>query len=138
MSNVSKVINVSVVLFVFARFVLAIGEAGNFPAAIKTTAEYFPKKDRAYATSIFNSGATIGALAAPITIPVIASHFGWEMAFIIIGALGFVWIFFWKFMYKKPHEHYKVNSAELEYINQDDSSDDDKNNCKRKSKNIIC
>ncbi|MBN2597844.1 MAG: MFS transporter [Marinifilaceae bacterium] len=125
-SNVSKVINVSVVLFVFARFVLAIGEAGNFPAAIKTTAEYFPKKDRAYATSIFNAGATIGALAAPITIPVIASHFGWEMAFIIIGALGFVWIFFWKFMYKKPHEHYRVNSAELEYINQDDSSDDDK------------
>ncbi|MUP37306.1 MFS transporter [Labilibaculum euxinus] len=125
-SNVSKVINVSVVLFVFARFVLAIGEAGNFPAAIKTTAEYFPKKDRAYATSIFNAGATVGALAAPITIPVIASHFGWEMAFIIIGALGFVWIFFWKFMYKKPHEHSKVNPAELAYINQDDSSDDDK------------
>ncbi|PKQ66484.1 MFS transporter [Labilibaculum manganireducens] len=125
-SNVSKIINVSVVLFVFARFVLAIGEAGNFPAAIKTTAEYFPKKDRAYATSIFNAGATVGALAAPITIPVIASHFGWEMAFIIIGALGFVWIFFWKFMYKKPHEHNKVNPAELAYINQDDSSDDDK------------
>jgi len=124
-SNVSKVINVSVVLFVFARFVLAIGEAGNFPAAIKTTAEYFPKKDRAYATSIFNAGATVGALAAPLTIPVIASHFGWEMAFIIIGALGFVWIFFWRFMYKKPHEQSKVNTAELEYINQDSSSDDD-------------
>jgi ACS family hexuronate transporter-like MFS transporter len=118
--NVSRVINVSVVMFIFARFVLAIGEAGNFPAAIKATAEYFPKKDRAYATSIFNAGATVGALAAPITIPVIASHFGWEMAFIIIGALGFIWMGFWQFMYKKPHEHPKVNEAELEYIHQDD------------------
>ena len=66
------IVNVSVTLFVFARFVLAIGEAGNFPAAIKATAEYFPKKDRAYATSIFNAGATVGALAAPVSIPLIA------------------------------------------------------------------
>ncbi|WP_421918726.1 MFS transporter [Marinifilum sp.] len=126
--NVSKVINVSVVLFIFARFVLAIGEAGNFPAAIKTTAEYFPKKDRAYATSIFNAGATVGALAAPISIPIIASHFGWEMSFIIIGALGFIWMFFWQFMYKKPHEHPKVNQAELEYINQDSSNNNTESN----------
>lgn len=123
--NVSKVINVSVVLFICARFVLAIGEAGNFPAAIKTTAEYFPKKDRAYATSIFNAGATVGALAAPLTIPVIASHFGWEMSFIIIGGLGFIWMFFWQFMYKKPHEHRKVNEAELTYINQDSNIDNE-------------
>ncbi|MCU4177825.1 MFS transporter [Carboxylicivirga sp. N1Y90] len=121
-SNVSKVINVSVVMFVFARFVLAIGEAGNFPAAIKATAEYFPKKDRAYATSIFNAGATVGALAAPLSIPVIASHFGWEMAFIIIGALGFIWMGFWQFMYKKPNQHPKVNKVELDYIHQDDNS----------------
>ncbi|MCW3804898.1 MFS transporter [Plebeiibacterium marinum] len=121
--NISKVINVSVVLFIFARLVLAIGEAGNFPAAIKTTAEYFPKKDRAYATSIFNAGATVGALAAPITIPLIASKFGWEMAFIIIGALGFIWMGFWQFMYKKPHEHPKVNKAELDYINQDQAEE---------------
>ncbi len=120
--NVSRVINVSVVMFIFARFVLAIGEAGNFPAAIKATAEYFPKKDRAYATSIFNAGATIGALAAPLSIPVIASHYGWEMAFIIIGALGFIWMGFWQFMYKKPHQHPKVNKAELNYINQDEDS----------------
>ncbi len=122
--NVARVMNVSVVLFIFARFVLAIGEAGNFPAAIKTTAEYFPKKDRAYATSIFNAGATVGALGAPLTIPVIASHFGWEMAFIIIGALGFVWMGFWEFMYKKPTEHPKVNEAELAYINQDHDEND--------------
>jgi Sugar phosphate permease len=99
-NNVGLVISVSVNLFIFARFVLAVGEAGNFPAAIKATAEYFPKKDRALSTSIFNSGATIGALAAPLTIPVIAAHWGWEMSFIIIGALGFVWMGFWMFLYK--------------------------------------
>ncbi|WP_408022198.1 MFS transporter [Sphingobacterium sp.] len=119
-NNVGLVISVSVNLFIFARFVLAVGEAGNFPAAIKATAEYFPKKDRALSTSIFNSGATIGALAAPLTIPVIAAHWGWEMSFIIIGALGFVWMGFWMFLYKKPHENPKVNAAELAYIHQDD------------------
>jgi MFS transporter, ACS family, hexuronate transporter len=117
--NVGMIINVSVMLFVFARFVLALGEAGNFPAAIKSTAEYFPKKDRAYSTSIFNAGATVGALAAPVTIPVIASKFGWEMAFIIIGALGFLWMGFWTFLYKKPNVNPHVNKAELTYIQQD-------------------
>jgi len=119
-SDVAKVTSVSVTLFVFARIVLAIGEAGNFPAAIKATAEYFPKKARGFATSIFNAGATIGALAAPLTIPFIAKAYGWEMAFIIIGALGFVWMGFWLFMYKKPEVHPKVNQSELEYIQQDD------------------
>jgi ACS family hexuronate transporter-like MFS transporter len=117
--NVGMVINVSVTLFVFARFVLAVGEAGNFPAAIKSTAEYFPKKDRAYSTSIFNAGATVGALAAPVTIPVIAATYGWEMAFIIIGALGFLWMGFWIFLYKKPNANPHVNKAELTYIQQD-------------------
>jgi ACS family hexuronate transporter-like MFS transporter len=117
--DAGTVINVSVTLFIFARFVLALGEAGNFPAAIKATAEYFPKKDRAFATSIFNAGSTIGALAAPLTIPDIAKHFGWEMAFIIIGALGFIWMGFWVFIYKKPETNPKVNKAELEYIQQD-------------------
>jgi len=116
----ARVVNVSVVLFIFARFVLAIGEAGNFPAAIKTTAEYFPKKDRAFATSIFNAGSTIGALVAPLSIPIIAKWYGWEMSFIIIGALGFIWMGFWQFMYDKPEVHPKVNQAELEYIQQDD------------------
>jgi ACS family hexuronate transporter-like MFS transporter len=117
--NVSKVINVSVVLFIFARLILAIGEAGNFPAAIKATAEYFPKKDRAFSTSIFNAGATVGALVAPVTIPVIAKAWGWEAAFIVIGALGFVWMGFWNSMYKKPEVHPKVNEKELAYIQQD-------------------
>ncbi len=121
--NVAKVLNVSVVLFIIARFVLAIGEAGNFPAAIKATAEYFPKKDRALATSIFNAGATVGALAAPVTIPIIAKNYGWEMSFIVIGALGFVWMAWWIFGYKKPEDHPKVNEAELAYINQDHHSE---------------
>ena len=121
--NVGMILNVSVLLFIFARLILAVGEAGNFPAAIKATAEYFPKKDRAYATSIFNAGATVGALAAPVTIPIIAQHWGWEMAFIIIGALGFVWMGFWVFVYKKPEQNPKVNAAELAYIQQDVEKD---------------
>ena len=119
--DVGKVLNISVMLFIFARAVLALGEAGNFPAAIKATAEYFPKKDRGFATSIFNAGAQIGALLAPLTIPVIAKYYGWEMAFLIIGALGFVWMGFWVFIYKKPENHPRVNAAELEYIHQDDA-----------------
>ena len=122
------VTSVSVTLFIFARFVLALGEAGNFPAAIKTTAEYFPKKDRAFSTSIFNSGAQVGALIAPISIPVIAAKYGWEMAFIVIGAIGFIWMGFWIFMYKKPHVHPLVNKAELDYINQDTIAETKANN----------
>jgi ACS family hexuronate transporter-like MFS transporter len=117
--NTAMVVTTSVTLFIFARFVLAVGEAGNFPAAIKATAEYFPKKDRALSTSIFNAGATVGALAAPITIPFIAKAWGWEMSFIIIGALGFVWMGAWIFLYKKPELNPKVNAEELSYIQQD-------------------
>ena len=108
----------SVYYFIAARIVLAVGESGNFPAAIKVTAEYFPKKDRAFATSIFNAGSTIGALIAPVSIPPLASYFksigvgnGWEMAFIVIGALGFIWMGLWMFMYKKPQENPQVNAA---------------------------
>ncbi len=122
--DISMVVNVSVTLFVFARLVLALGEAGNFPAAIKATAEYFPKKDRAYATSIFNSGAQIGALLAPLTIPFIAKAWGWEMAFIVIGALGFIWMGFWVFLYHKPEKNKRVNALELAYINQDEAADE--------------
>ncbi|WP_207497220.1 MFS transporter [Aridibaculum aurantiacum] len=117
--DTALIVSTSVSLFIFARFVLALGEAGNFPAAIKATAEYFPKKDRALATSIFNAGAAVGALAAPLTIPFIAHTWGWEMAFIVIGALGFVWMAFWIFMYNKPEKHPRVNQAELDYIQQD-------------------
>lgn len=122
-NDTGLVISVSVTLFIFARFILAVGEAGNFPAAIKATAEYFPKKDRAFSTSIFNAGATIGALLAPVTIPFIAKSFGWEMAFIIIGALGFVWMGFWVFLYDKPERHPKVCAEELAYIQQDNITD---------------
>jgi ACS family hexuronate transporter-like MFS transporter len=119
-----RVATMSVTLFIFARLVLAIGEAGNFPAAIKTTAEYFPKKDRAFATSLFNSGAQIGALLAPLTIPFIAKAWGWETSFIVIGAFGFIWMGFWQFLYKKPEKNPAVNAAELEYILQDSESYD--------------
>ena len=110
---------VSMYSFLVARCVLAIGEAGNFPAAVKVTAEYFPKKDRAYATSIFNAGASIGALVAPLTIPVLAKAFGWEIAFIIIGVLGFVWMGVWVFIYTTPEKSKYVNAEELAYIEQD-------------------
>ena len=123
-SNVALAVSTtSVYLFLLCRGILALGESGNFPAAIKVTAEYFPKKDRAFATSIFNAGASVGALAAPLLIPPLAKHFGWEMAFIIIGALGFLWMFFWQFMYDKPEKSSHVNEAELEYIHQDDAED---------------
>ena len=114
--------SISVWLFLACRTVLALGEAGNFPAAIKVTAEYFPKKDRAFATSIFNSGSSVGALAAPLTIPLIAKYCGWEMAFIIIGALGFVWMIFWFALYEKPEKSTRVDKAELDYIHQDDGA----------------
>ncbi len=123
-SNIAlAVATTSVYLFLLCRGILALGEAGNFPAAIKVTAEYFPKKDRAFATSLFNAGASVGALAAPLCIPPLAKHLGWEMAFIIIGALGFIWMFFWQFMYDKPEKSKHVNAEELAYIHQDDSEE---------------
>ena len=115
-------VTTSVWLFLACRAVLALGEAGNFPAAIKVTAEYFPKKDRAFATSIFNSGSSVGALAAPLSIPLIAKYCGWEMSFIIIGALGFVWMGFWMWLYKKPGENARVNADELVYISADEET----------------
>lgn len=117
-----SVASVSVWLFLGCRCLLALGEAGNFPAAIKVTAEYFPKKDRAFATSIFNSGSSVGALAAPALIPLIARWWGWEMSFIVIGALGFVWMGFWQFLYRKPSENPHVNAAELAYVTQDEGT----------------
>ena len=116
---VVTIATISMYCFLAARCVLALGEAGNFPAAIKVTAEYFPKKDRAYATSIFNAGASIGALIAPLAIPLLAKAWGWEMAFIVIGVLGFIWMGFWIFMYTAPAKSKHVNKAELEYIEQD-------------------
>ena len=112
---------VSVTFFIIARCVLALGEAGNFPAAIKATAEYFPKKDRAFATGIFNSGANVGAIVAPLTVPLMAELWGWEMAFIIVGLIGFIWMGIWLFIYKPIADNSKVNDAERAYIQQDDA-----------------
>ena len=114
---------VSVWLFLAARCVLAIGESGNFPAAIKITAEYFPKKDRGFATSVFNSGAQIGALLAPFVIPLLARCWGWEMSFLLVGAVGFVWMGVWVYVYDVPQKSKHVNAAELAYIEQDAAVD---------------
>ncbi len=139
-SAVAIIISVSTWSFIIARSILALGEAGNFPAAIKVTAEYFPKKDRAFATSIFNAGASIGALIAPLTIPLLAKYFkelgignGWEMAFIAIGALGFVWMAAWVFIYDAPRKSRHVNQAELDYIEQDKDDETTLENAKAKS-----
>ena len=110
---------VSIAGFMISRAVLAIGEAGNFPAAIRATAEYFPKRERSFATGIFNSGANIGAILAPLTVPWVAKQWGWETAFILIGALGFAWLIFWRIYYEKPENQKRLSSQELEYINID-------------------
>lgn len=102
-----------------ARFALGLGEAGNFPAAIKTVAEWFPKKERAFATGIFNSGSNIGAILAPLAVPFVAVNYGWQWAFVITGALGFIWLGFWLAVYRKPEEHPKLSPAELAYIQSD-------------------
>lgn len=113
------VIPVSVLGFMISRSVLAIGESGNFPAAIKATAEYFPKKERSLATGIFNSGSNVGAILAPLTVPWIAFHWGWQTAFLFIGIIGFLWMFFWLWLYNKPTKQKRLSAAELEYINSD-------------------
>jgi ACS family hexuronate transporter-like MFS transporter len=105
--------------FGVARFALGLGEAGNFPAAIKTVAEWFPKKERAFATGIFNSGSNVGAIVAPLIVPWIAISYGWQWAFIITGAVGFVWLAFWLALYRPPEEHPRLSKAELAYIQSD-------------------
>jgi ACS family hexuronate transporter-like MFS transporter len=110
---------ISIAGFMLSRAVLGFGESGNFPAAIKATAEYFPKKERSFATGIFNSGANVGAILAPLTVPWIAKQWGWESAFLIIGAIGLLWLFFWIFMYEKPANNKKLSKEEADYINQD-------------------
>jgi len=117
-------IPVSVLGFIASRAVLAFGESGNFPAAIKATAEYFPKKERSFATGIFNSGANVGAVLAPLTVPWIAVQWGWESAFIIVGAIGLVWLLFWFIFYDKPENQKGITAAELAYINSDKLNDD--------------
>jgi ACS family hexuronate transporter-like MFS transporter len=105
--------------FFAARGFLGITEAGNFPAAIKTTAEWFPKKERAFATGIFNSGSNIGAIIAPLTVPFIAQQWGWKWAFILTGAIGFIWLVLWFYVYEIPKKHKKLGAAEYEFIHSD-------------------
>jgi ACS family hexuronate transporter-like MFS transporter len=105
--------------FGFWRGFLGVSEAGNFPAAIKAIAEWFPKKERALATGIFNSGTNVGAIVAPLAIPAIVQVWGWQAAFIITGAIGFIWVVFWFLYYDLPEKHRKISKSELEYINSD-------------------
>ena len=108
-----------VVSFASARFALGLGESANFPAAVKSVAEWFPKKERAFATGLFNSGSTVGAIIAPVIVSGISVSFGWQWAFILTGALGFLWIAFWLVSYKVPEKHPGVSESELQYILQD-------------------
>ncbi len=105
--------------FALARVILGLGEAGNFPASIKTVAEWFPKRERALATGIFNSGTNVGALVTPIVVPWIALHWGWQWAFIATGLLGFIWVVFWMLSYSAPEKHTGVSAAELAHIQSD-------------------
>jgi MFS transporter, ACS family, hexuronate transporter len=105
--------------FGFWRALLGIGESGNFPAANKTIAEWFPKKERALAFSIINSGTNVGAIAAPLAIPAIVIAWGWQAAFIITGAIGFIWIVLWFIFYELPEKKRKLSAAELEFIKSD-------------------
>src|SRR6266849_9469567 len=105
--------------FAVARSALGFGEAGVFPASIKCVAEWFPKKERALATGIFNAGTNAGAIITPLVVPWIAVHWGWRSAFLLTGALGFLWLIFWFLLYRKPDEHPRLSKAELDYIRSD-------------------
>jgi len=105
--------------FVVARFALGIGESGNFPGAIKTTAEWFPKKERATATGIFNSGSNVGQIVAAGVVPIIALKFGWQAAFVVTGLAGLLWVVLWWPIYRRPQEHPWISTAELAYIESD-------------------
>jgi len=111
----------SVFGFGVVRAVLGFGEAGNFPAAVKTIAEWFPKRDRAFATGIFNAGSTIGAIIAPIIVATVTISLGWRWAFIITGSLGIIWIVFWYLFYQSPSKHKRISASELSYIQSDNS-----------------
>jgi MFS transporter, ACS family, hexuronate transporter len=111
--------------FMIARAGLGLTEAGNFPAAIKSTAEWFPKKERALATGIFNSGTNIGAIVAPLTVPLIAVYWGWQWAFIITGLIGFIWLILWNVYYTSPKDSKKLSKEEYDYIHSDQEEETD-------------
>lgn len=109
----------SVAGFMVARLALGLGEAGNFPAAIKVTAEWFPKRERALATGLFNSGTNVGALVTPLIVPWITLTYGWYWAFVATGVIGFIWLLLWWPLYARPESHPRVSAAELAYIRSD-------------------
>ncbi len=117
----------SLTAFVIARATLGFGEAGVFPASIKSVAEWFPKKERALATGIFNAGTNIGAIVTPLIVPWIAVHLGWQWAFLLTGALGFAWLILWLIFYRKPEDHSYCTVSEREYIQSDPAAPSDAN-----------
>ncbi len=119
LASMGTALGSSLTSFAVSRVALGLGEAAVFPASIKAVAEWFPKKERALATGIFNAGTSIGAMLTPVVVPWINARWGWRGAFLGIGALGFVWLVFWLLIYRKPEEHPRVSSAELNYIRSD-------------------
>lgn len=119
LASVGLAASASVAGFIVVRFALGLGEAGNFPAAIKTVAEWFPKRERALATGLFNSGTNIGAIVAPLAVPWLTLRYGWQAAFIGTGALGLFWLLLWWPLYAAPSRHPRVSAAELAYIESD-------------------
>ena len=119
LSIVGLTYSASVAGFIAARFLLGLGEAGNFPASIKVVAEWFPKRERAFATGIFNSGTNIGALVAPLLVPWITLTWGWYWAFVATGAIGFFWLLFWLPLYREPERHSGLTAQELAYLRSD-------------------
>ncbi len=105
--------------FIAARLALGLGEAGNFPASIKTVAEWFPKKERALATGIFNAGTNVGILVAAALVPFVTLRWGWKWAFIVTGLIGFLWLIFWLWLYKRPEEHPRLTEEERKHIQSD-------------------
>lgn len=119
LASMAHAVGVSFFSFVLARAALGFGEAGVFPASIKTVAEWFPRKERALATGIFNAGTNVGAILTPLIVPWITVHWGWRIAFVVTGSLGFVWLVFWLLLYQRPELHPRVSKAELDYITSD-------------------
>lgn len=116
---VATVASASVLGFIVVRFLLGLGEAGNFPASIKTVSEWFPRKERSLATGVFNAGTNVGALATPLLVPIIVAKWGWYEAFIITGVLGFIWLVFWLLIYKRPEDDSRLTERERSYIQSD-------------------
>ena len=134
-------VSVSVIGFMMARVALAVGEAGNFPAAVKTVGEWFPRKERSLATGIFNSGANVGAILAPLSVPLIAGIWGWQAAFLIVGCIGFLWIVFWFRFYDTPKRMLakgRVTRGEYDYINDRESIIEEAPKEKKKERVSFC